>query len=272
MFKVKLFKRKGIAYVIPLVLSVLMAMALAGSLYTIHAQSFKSLTAERIEIQAMNFARQKAKEISIAPYSKTVDGTIVETRAPIDGATDWQREVVLPGVEVDLGSGNKKRDVNVNVYLGSELYPRATQTETLTSQGSGSVPAGTILPWWGNLASMPTGFSYCDGTNGTPDLRGRTIFGSGPYGADGYGWINYIIGQNGGERMHRLTIAEMPRHTHTQNIPVDAAGGGVDNPALMGSPNDDEPFVPVGETFPAGNDQPHNIMPPYMIMHWIMKQ
>jgi hypothetical protein len=39
------------------------------------------------------------------------------------------------------------------------------------------VPRGGIIMWSGTLASIPAGWALCDGTNGTPDLRDRFIWG-----------------------------------------------------------------------------------------------
>lgn len=36
----------------------------------------------------------------------------------------------------------------------------------------------TILMWYGTLASIPPGWQICDGTNGTPDLRGYFVRGA----------------------------------------------------------------------------------------------
>lgn len=41
------------------------------------------------------------------------------------------------------------------------------------------VPTGAIFMWSGSIASIPTGWALCDGTNGTPDLRERFIVGVG---------------------------------------------------------------------------------------------
>lgn len=38
---------------------------------------------------------------------------------------------------------------------------------------------GFITLWFGSLASIPTGFALCDGTQGTPDLRDRFLVGAG---------------------------------------------------------------------------------------------
>jgi hypothetical protein len=40
------------------------------------------------------------------------------------------------------------------------------------------VPAGLIAMWHGSISSIPAGWSLCDGSNGTPDLRDRFIVGA----------------------------------------------------------------------------------------------
>ena len=49
----------------------------------------------------------------------------------------------------------------------------------LASQGSNTLPIGTILPYVGNLSKIPHGWALCDGTNGTPDLINRFLQGGG---------------------------------------------------------------------------------------------
>ena len=44
--------------------------------------------------------------------------------------------------------------------------------------GGASVPSGSILMWSGTIATIPTGFQICDGTNGTPDLRDKFVVGA----------------------------------------------------------------------------------------------
>ena len=40
-------------------------------------------------------------------------------------------------------------------------------------------PLSSIQAWSGLLVDVPDGWQLCDGTNGTPDLRGRFIVGIG---------------------------------------------------------------------------------------------
>ena len=40
------------------------------------------------------------------------------------------------------------------------------------------IPSGVILMWHGNIADIPTGWVLCNGSNDTPDLRGRFVQGA----------------------------------------------------------------------------------------------
>lgn len=42
---------------------------------------------------------------------------------------------------------------------------------------SSALPPGSIIMWSGTVASIPSGFLICDGTNGTPNLLGRFVKG-----------------------------------------------------------------------------------------------
>ena len=54
----------------------------------------------------------------------------------------------------------------------------------------------------------PIGWALCDGKNGTPDLRGRFIYG---YGSN----QGSVFGKTGGAEVHQLNINEMPAHNHS---------------------------------------------------------
>lgn len=46
------------------------------------------------------------------------------------------------------------------------------------SAANGIIPVGGIIMWSGTVATIPTNWQLCDGTNGTPDLRDRFIVGA----------------------------------------------------------------------------------------------
>ena len=41
-----------------------------------------------------------------------------------------------------------------------------------------AIPIGCIVMWGGSVATVPSGWRLCDGTNGTPDLRDRFVIGA----------------------------------------------------------------------------------------------
>jgi len=42
------------------------------------------------------------------------------------------------------------------------------------------LPIGSICPYYGNLENLPSGWYFCDGNNGTIDLRGLFLCGTNP--------------------------------------------------------------------------------------------
>jgi hypothetical protein len=68
--------------------------------------------------------------------------------------------------------------------------------------GSGAtIPAGLIAIWSGATGSIPAGWTLCNGTNGTPDLRNSFVIGAGSA---------YAVGATGGS-----ADAIVVSHTHT---------------------------------------------------------
>ena len=113
----------------------------------------------------------------------------------------------------------------------------------------------------------------CDGQEGPnsellPDLRGRFIWGGGPGSEEdnkGDSDNNTTIANNtGGELTHVLTIGEMPSHKHNYFDTHLSGRGGV----CSGSYHTQR-RLPY-ETEATGGGQPHNNMPPYMVMAYFI--
>lgn len=112
----------------------------------------------------------------------------------------------------------------------------------------------------GKSDSPVAGWAICNGQNNTPDLRNRFIVGAGP-------GSNYTVGNTGGEDFHKLTIDEMPSHSHKYGYECyDIAGFGKEGCWLRrnGINNGDE-------SAKTGGDKPHENRPPYFAMLYIMK-
>lgn len=73
-------------------------------------------------------------------------------------------------------------------------------TGKIQQGGNELLPAGSIIMWYG-AAPAPKGWAICDGTNKTPDLRGRFVIGADEQfaykssgGAKGLGVQKTIVG------------------------------------------------------------------------------
>jgi microcystin-dependent protein len=91
------------------------------------------------------------------------------------------------------------------------------------------VPAGIIVMFHGSV--IPAGWALCNGSQNTPDLRGRFIVSSGqstitPIANDQN--PIYSLNTTGGQNLHTLSKAEMPKHSHETNADgstISATGG-----------------------------------------------
>lgn len=164
------------------------------------------------------------------------------------------------------------------------------------------VPKGVIVMWSGVIANIPSGWSLCNGTSGTPDLRDRFIIGAGStYGVGATGGSSNTSaagththtegsagGHNhsGGTGSHALTTDEIPAHSHTysrmDNAPVAAGGAGAvgitystQNTSTVGGGLGHTHSISTDgahtHTINAVGDHTHTATPPYYALAFIMK-
>ena len=128
------------------------------------------------------------------------------------------------------------------------------------------VPKGTIVAY--NKAEAPAGWAICNGESGTPDLRGKFILGFNPSNKpDPVRFVNNLFDKGGEERV-KLSIDEMPSHTHTYEVPVWGGGNMGDNQPFGNNRGNNRLNTNTGST---GGNQPHNNMPPYYVLVYIIK-
>ena len=78
-------------------------------------------------------------------------------------------------VSGDLTVSSRLRDVNNNVgAAGSVLSSTGSSVQWISA-----FPPGGIILWSGTIASIPSGWVLCNGSNGTPDLTDRFVIGAG---------------------------------------------------------------------------------------------
>lgn len=102
----------------------------------------------------------------------------------------------------------------------SSMSVSGTVTATLFS-GTGTIVAGTIILWSGAVGAIPSGWALCNGTSGTPDLRGKFVVGAGSGGS-------YVPGDTGGQN----AITSIPAHTHSFSTTSASSGGHVHTTTL----------------------------------------
>ena len=119
---------------------------------------------------------------------------------------------------------------------------------------------GIIFIWSGSKDNIPYGWVLCDGNNGTPDLRDRFVLGGGG---------KYNVNSTGGEENVTLTINQMPSHSH--DIHTGSGSGSTPPGRVTQWAQRDYWGIKNDVITPTGGSQPHNNMPPYFVLCYIMK-
>lgn len=128
---------------------------------------------------------------------------------------------IVKGTEIDTefnaiaSAISSKADSNSPTFTGTPTAPTAvlgtntTQIATTafaTATATAAFPVGGIIMWSGSIAAIPSGWSLCNGANGTPDLRDRFVVGAGS---------SYAVNATGGANTVALDATMIPAHTHT---------------------------------------------------------
>ena len=171
----------------------------------------------------------------------------------------------------------------------------------INNKSGGEVLPGVILAFSGTFDSngypidkstgaADTTWHLCDGTNGTPDLRGRFILGAS---------ASHEVGTTGGEEATGISVANLPPHNfsgttstdgyhkHSMSLPQRHGGDGENTQGVAYFSNGDTSKASGGNatgytntsgnhahkftTNTLGEGQPHNNMPPYYALAFIMK-
>lgn len=113
----------------------------------------------------------------------------------------------------NVGIGTKSTTYALDVYTGTSSFETLSTTEiSVGGIPYAHIPSGMIAMWSGAIdpESIPQGWSLCDGSGTTPDLRERFILG--------YGTTFSTVGASGGSFQKTITAPILANHTHTTNI------------------------------------------------------
>lgn len=192
-----------------------------------------------------------------------------------------------------IGFGfSQEFEVDGNLKVQGDII--FSDASTMASASSG-IPAGILAPFAGSTA--PDGWLLCDGsavsrttysslfavvaatygagdgstTFGLPDLRGRMALGLDNMGGTSADRVTNVqadaMGGADGEETHILTEDEMAIHSHAlRRITSGSSSDSGFEYSTSTYSSHDNPSIEE-----AGGDQPHNNMPPYMALNYIIK-
>jgi hypothetical protein len=203
---------------------------------------------------------QAGSSTPLATYT-TVNGTIANSNPIIlNSAGRCDNEIWM-----QVGYSYKfilQTSTGVTLQTLDNLYPILQN-----STGSGAtIPTGLIAIWSGATGSIPAGWTLCNGSNGTPDLRNSFIIGAGS---------TYAVGATGGSAdsivvSHTHAITD-PGHLHAYAT-GSAAGSGVPGPdgGVVGTNNTNTNTTGISINT-AGVSGTNANLPPYYALAFIMK-
>jgi microcystin-dependent protein len=247
--------------------------------------------------------------VSMSPFTLSTP-TVGSSSVP-SGVITTPSSTAIFSVGINTQNPSQALDVTGNATVSGVIHVGiGVTTPNFSVNGFGInplVPPGTIVMWHGN--SIPVGWTECNGTQGTPDLRGRFIVASGQAASTTVpGDLNpsYSVNGTGGENNHILTKPETPRHhhlasgdgasiaanggSHYHSVTPNGQGTGASrsNGNSGGLANDSQATIGTtseSHSHPNGefsgqvghggsdglNNQPHENRPQYYVLKFIMK-
>jgi hypothetical protein len=216
-----------------------------------------------------------------------------------DGLPTGNSGKIVKGTEIDTeltavaSAISSKADLNSPALTGTPTAPTAsaaTNTTQLATTAfvqtalSAAFTTGMIIMWSGTIATIPTGWVLCNGSNSTPDLRNRFVIGAHTDSAGvAYSTVTGSNTQTGGTKdaavvshTHTATVTD-PGHAHTlTNLTTfsDTVSGGGITIQTRTNTNNTTATATTGITVAnstEGSSGTNQNLPPYYALAFIMK-
>lgn len=148
----------------------------------------------------------------------TTDGVVYHNGELYEfvGGPNQDKVVIVQEPVSKVFENGEEKVVHTRRYItfgdggGSISWSLFTRIDPITTLQKAVVPVGTICMWSGSIGNIPNYWYLCDGTNNTPNLKGKFIVGYDPDVVD-----YNAIAKTGGLKEVTLTEEQMPVHNHT---------------------------------------------------------
>ena len=195
------YRRGSALLAVVLVLAVVSSVMSIGTAKITQA-AINSTGSNKATLQAQQFASSEADLIKSISYTDLT----AQSRADISDS-GFQKEVILSD-ESDYSEQIKQKTATINVYKGSESFPRSTikLTRYSVEQKASGVPVGTVITWASANNPNENGtWLECNGQsctaypelvrvlgfNTVPDYRGVFLRGLGSVTSTHYGTVQH---------------------------------------------------------------------------------
>ncbi len=173
----------------------------------------------------------------------------------------------------DNYSSSSKEGFDYKRYNVLEGYNNMVLTNPNGDLGSIAFPKGMIVIWNGRISDVPNGWALCDGSQGTPNLKGKFVLGV----DDNNDKYRTVGVSSGGTETNTLTVDQIPAHNHDILAIYDSCGScNISGPRGLnagdrGAEHYDRNRADQKYIKETGGGQPVNNMPPYLVLAYIMK-
>lgn len=240
-----------------------------------------------------------AKDAVSANITKTED-TVNGDTLKIGNGTAATITNAKHAATADKATKDSKGNNIVDTYATKTGLVKSVNEQLPDANGNVTITVDTITKSYLLDFVYPVGSIYMSVNNVSPQtflggtwarIQGRFLLGAGAntanttntYGSLAANAINRGVNEQGGEAAHELTIAEMPKHSHAQNILVDSNYSPYQNYPNSGSKPNEGGEGSVVKTYWAnrgsgyslttaamqatGSSSSHNNMPPYLVVY-----
>ncbi|KER04798.1 tail fiber protein [Photorhabdus temperata] len=181
---------------------------------------------DNVDVKANNGINVDTNGVSV----KSRNSTIKVESTGISVGIGWGVKIGGEGLDIKASSGISVDNNGVSVKAGNGI---TVNSDGVSIDPNKILPKGMIVMFSGSNA--PTGWAFCDGNSGTPDLRSRFVMCGETISETGKS-SNKASGNGGGKNFSRnttstvvsvnvtvqsttLTESQIPKHKHIESMP-----------------------------------------------------